>query len=59
VARRALAIVQDGRVETLEGGLAEVEAETLCIHGDNAESIDIAAAVRAALQAAGVELTPA
>jgi 5-oxoprolinase (ATP-hydrolysing) subunit A len=59
VARRALAIVQDGRVETLEGGLAEVEAETLCIHGDNAESIDIAAAVRAALQAAGVEVTPA
>jgi UPF0271 protein len=44
----------DGAVETIDGTLLDVTAETLCIHGDNPGSLATARAVRAALAAAGV-----
>jgi UPF0271 protein len=55
-AQRAVTMVLEKRVEAWDGGWAEVEADTLCIHGDNAESVDIAAAVRRALEASGVRV---
>lgn len=57
-ARRAVEMVTLGRVEALGGGEAEVRAETLCIHGDNLEAPEIARAVRAALEAAGITIRP-
>jgi UPF0271 protein len=33
-----------------------VAAETLCLHGDNKNAVEIARAVRAALEAAGVKV---
>jgi 5-oxoprolinase (ATP-hydrolysing) subunit A len=59
VAARALAIVGEGRVEALDGSQASVEAETLCIHGDNPGAIELAAAVRGALASAGIDVVPA
>jgi len=55
-AERAVAMVREGRVEAWDGGWAEIEAETLCIHGDNAEAVEIAGAVRRALEASGVKV---
>lgn len=55
-AERAVAMVLEGEVEALDGGRVRVQAETLCVHGDNAEAVAIARAVRAALEAAGVRL---
>lgn len=57
-AERAVAMVTQGRVEALGGGEAEVSAETLCIHGDNAEAPAIARAIRAALKEAKVAIRP-
>lgn len=57
-AKRAVEMVTLGRVEALGGGEAEVRAETLCIHGDNLEAPEIARAVRAALEAAGITIRP-
>lgn len=54
VAERAVAMVTRGEIGAIDGGTARVEAETLCIHGDNREAPDVAAAVRAALNGAGV-----
>ncbi len=55
-AERAVAMVTLGRVEALDGSQASIRAETLCVHGDNPEAVQIAAAVRRGLAANGVEL---
>ncbi len=57
-ARRAVTMVKEGRVEALDGGFFEFEVDTLCIHGDNPHAVEIARAVRAALEAQGVEIRP-
>ncbi|HEX7005055.1 MAG TPA: 5-oxoprolinase subunit PxpA [Trueperaceae bacterium] len=55
-AARALAMTRGEPFETLDGARVRLEAETLCIHGDNPEAVEIARAVREALEEAGVEV---
>jgi len=55
-AERAVQMVLEGKIPALDGGEVEVQAETLCVHGDNPEAVEIARAVREALLAAGVEV---
>ncbi|MEX2502988.1 MAG: 5-oxoprolinase subunit PxpA [Trueperaceae bacterium] len=56
VAARAVRMVRDGTVETVDGGVAEVRPDTLCLHGDHPGAAAIAQAVRAAAQAHGLRL---
>lgn len=56
VAARAVAMVVERQVTTVDGTALEVDVDTLCIHGDEPSSAAVAAAVVAALGAAGVEL---
>ncbi|KOV67578.1 hypothetical protein ADK64_09600 [Streptomyces sp. MMG1121] len=56
VVRRALAFAVDGAVEAVDGTTVPVAARSLCVHGDTPGAARIAARVRAALQAAGVEV---
>ncbi len=53
VARRAVALAGGEAIGSVDGGLVSVGVETLCIHGDAPDAPDTAAAVRAALEAAG------
>lgn len=55
-ARRALMMVQEGRIEAIDGGFFEFEVDTLCIHGDNPNAVQITQAVRTALEAGGVQI---
>jgi UPF0271 protein len=55
-ARRAVRMAVDGVVDAIDGTPVTFRPRTLCIHGDNPHAARIAAAVRAALEAAGVEL---
>ena len=55
-ARRAVRMAVDGQVEAIDGSTVSLRPRTLCIHGDNPHAASIAAAVRSALEAAGVEL---
>lgn len=55
-ARRAVQIVVRGEVETVEGGTVAVRAQTLCIHGDNPNAVEIARAIRSALLAEGITI---
>ncbi len=55
-ARRAVQMVLEGEIEALDGGRVRIEAETLCVHGDNPEAVAIARAVREALARHGVEI---
>ena len=55
-AARAVRMVQEGVVTSVEGSAIRVRAETLCVHADTPGSPGIAAAVRRALEAAGITL---
>jgi UPF0271 protein len=55
-ARRAVRMAVEGVVDAIDGTPITFRPRTLCIHGDNPHAARIAAAVRAALEAAGVEL---
>jgi UPF0271 protein len=53
-AAKAVRIVCEGRVAAIDGTTVEMAADTLCLHGDNPHALEIARAVREALDAEGV-----
>ncbi|MFM7245196.1 MAG: 5-oxoprolinase subunit PxpA [Planctomycetaceae bacterium] len=55
-AARAVRMVTEGVVQTAAGSDLAIDADTLCIHGDGPRAVEIAAAVREALTAAGVAI---
>ena len=57
-AAQAVRIAVDRHVRAIDGTLVKVDADTLCIHGDTPGAPDVARAVRAALERAGVEVRP-
>lgn len=58
VAARMLRLVQEGVVEAVDGSLARVRADSICVHGDSPGAVAMAASVRRTLEAAGVALRP-
>jgi len=58
VAERAVAMARDGVVVAIDGSTITVAVDTLCLHGDTPGAADHAAAVRAALEAAGIGIAP-
>jgi UPF0271 protein len=53
-AAKALRIVRDHVVTSIDGAEVPMQADTLCLHGDNPHALAIARAVREALEGAGV-----
>jgi 5-oxoprolinase (ATP-hydrolysing) subunit A len=58
VIRRALVMVQGGKVTAVTGEEITVRADTICVHGDAPGAAVIARALRQALGAAGIEVRP-
>ncbi len=58
VAAQAVDIVTRGMVACDDGSQVPVVAESICVHGDTAGAVALAAAVRRALEQAGVALAP-
>ncbi|WP_426323844.1 5-oxoprolinase subunit PxpA [Microbacterium sp. E-13] len=56
VAARAVRLAREGVVEAVDGSLVRADAASLCVHGDSPAAVDMARAVRAALDAARVEV---
>ena len=56
IAERAVRLATKGEVEAVDGTVLRIEPQSLCIHGDTPGSVATAAAIRAALESAGVEL---
>jgi UPF0271 protein len=56
IAQRAVDFAKLQRVTSIEGEVVTVEARSLCLHGDNADAVASAHAVRRALLARGVAL---
>ncbi|MCO6049287.1 LamB/YcsF family protein [Mesorhizobium sp. RP14(2022)] len=55
-ATRAVRMVRDGAIETVSGKRIETPIHSICVHSDTPQSIRIAAAVRAALEEAGMSV---
>lgn len=54
VVARAVRMVQERGVESIDGRFVPLEAETICVHGDTPGSDRLAAKLRAAFEAAGI-----
>ncbi|WGD29845.1 LamB/YcsF family protein [Ancylobacter sp. WKF20] len=57
-AARILAIVETGEVTALDGTRIKVRADTVCVHGDTADAVAMARAVKTRLIGAGYEVRP-
>ncbi|MGR0221160.1 LamB/YcsF family protein [Agromyces sp. ZXT2-6] len=55
---RALELVETGGVIAHDGSRVDLGPDSLCLHGDTPGAVELARAVRAALDAAGHELRP-
>jgi UPF0271 protein len=55
---KAVRLVRDRKVLTVDGDDLELQVESVCVHGDAPNAPAIARAIREALQEAGIELAP-
>src|SRR4051812_47825442 len=58
VVARAVRMVKEKSVVAIDGSVVPLEADTICVHGDTPGSDDLAARIRAGLEAAGVVVRP-
>jgi lactam utilization protein B len=58
VRSRALRLVREGKLTKTDGGDLEVDVSTFCLHGDAPNAVDVARAVRARLEEAGIAIRP-
>ena len=56
VAQRMLRLVREGTVLAIDGSVARVEAQSICVHGDSDGALGMARAVRAALERDGIAI---
>ncbi|WP_444633838.1 LamB/YcsF family protein [Cupriavidus oxalaticus] len=56
VAQRMLRLVREGTVFAIDGSVARVEAQSICVHGDSDGALEMARAVRAALERDGIAI---
>ncbi|MFC4224120.1 LamB/YcsF family protein [Lysinibacter cavernae] len=56
VAERMLQLVTEGTVTAIDGSVARVQADSICVHGDTEGSVAMARRVREVLTEAGIEI---
>ncbi|RAN76410.1 hypothetical protein B5P43_22620 [Bacillus sp. SRB_336] len=56
VAANMVRLAMEGTVTAVDGSVIPMPAESICVHGDTAGAVAMAAAVRAALEQAGVHI---
>lgn len=55
---RVIRVIQSGQLESISGKTIEVQADTICVHGDNPQAIAYVKQIRDALAAADIEIKP-
>jgi UPF0271 protein len=58
VAAKVVKLVQEGKVKAVDGSEIELQAETICVHGDNPKAVALVKQIRETLEAAGVAVKP-
>ena len=57
VAKRALDMA-NGFVKAVDGSTIELEVQTLCVHGDNIEAVNLVKSIKIVLEANGIKVKP-
>lgn len=57
VAERAIAMAE-GKVKAIDGTEIELEAQTLCVHGDTPGAVDLVRSIRQRLEASDIKVMP-
>jgi len=55
---RALRMVSEGRVRTIDGREIEIAVHTICIHGDSPHAVELAKKLRRRFEEAGIRVAP-
>ncbi|MHB8294895.1 MAG: LamB/YcsF family protein [Acidimicrobiales bacterium] len=58
IVARAIAMVEGGAIRTISGGRLAISAQTICVHGDTPGAVEIASALRAGFDQAGIKVQP-
>ncbi len=58
VISRAIQMVMDGRIISVDGEPIEVKVDTICLHGDNPEALQLARTLRERMEEAGISVVP-
>lgn len=58
IAERIVKLATEGKVVAVDGSTIDVEARSICVHGDTHQSVDIARQVRHSLIDAGARVVP-
>lgn len=58
IAKRAIRMVKKGEVETIEGDVIKLRADSICVHGDNPRATEIVIRLAEALNEAGIAIVP-
>jgi len=56
IADRVAVMVRAGQVSAIDGSMIDIDAKSICVHGDSPGAVQIATAVRRRLEAEGVTL---
>lgn len=56
--KRVVRAVQTGTIESVTGKTIELQADTICVHGDNAHALGFVSKIREALEEAGITIAP-
>ena len=56
VVERSIRMITEGKVLTIDGYDLEVEADSLCLHGDTPGSVEMALLLKRGLGLAGIEI---
>ena len=57
-ANRVFGMLRDGRVQAIDGSEVNVQADTICVHGDTPHAVEFALALRTCLAQTGVVIGP-
>ena len=58
VVERSIRMATEGKATAINGEEVAIQADTLCLHGDTPGAVDLAAALKSRLEAAGVQVVP-
>ena len=56
IAQRMLTLVREGVIETVDGSMVRVEADSICVHGDSPGAVAIARNIRQRFEQEGVKI---
>ena len=58
ILERTIGMVQTGSIKSISGKLIKIDPDTICLHGDNNESVSLAKSIKEELLRSGCDLKP-